>query len=248
MTGNRRTVIITRAFRRKATLRICLIGATALVLAAGADIAAAAVKSSPGPVDSSGVIHGCWTNAELNGSHVFVLQNSGTTCPKGTTAISWNQTGAQGPAGPAGATGPAGQAGPAGATGLTGPQGPAGPAGATGPAGNSTAGPGGLDVTVVSDGDSYIGVDYDFATAECPASAPYLLGGDASSFPPAGALTASEPYDFTTGTTVNGTNTLTPFTGTEVSGDRYGWVATIPQGSQSTAANGGLDVYAICSA
>jgi len=104
-----------------------------------------------------------------------------------------------------------------------------------------------LDVTVVTNTQGNIGVDYDFATAECPASAPYVLGGDASSIPPAGALTASEPYDFTTGATVNGTNTLTPFTGTEVSGDRYGWVATTPQGSGSTAANGGLDVYAICS-
>ena len=124
---------------------------------------------------------------------------------------------------------------------------PAGPSG-RGPAGPTTAGPGGLKVTVVTDGDSYIGDDYDFATAECPASAPYVLGGGASSIPPAGALTASEPYDFTTGAVVNGTNALTPFSGTEVSGDRYGWVATSPQGSQSTAANGGLDVYAVCSA
>ena len=37
-------------------------------------------------------------NAELNGSHVFVLQDAGTSCPKGTTAISWN---AQGPTGTA---------------------------------------------------------------------------------------------------------------------------------------------------
>jgi hypothetical protein len=245
MTGIRRKIIITGAFRRKATLRFCLIGATTLVLAAGASIAAAAVTSSPSPVDNSGVIHGCWTKAELNGSHVFVLQDAGTTCPRGTTAISWNQAGAQGPAGP---VGPAGAAGPTGATGLTGPQGPAGPTGATGPAGPSTAGPGGLDVTVVTDTQGNIGIDYDFAAAECPASAPYVLGGDASSIPPAGALTASEPYDFTAGAAVNGTNTLTPFTGTEVSGDRYGWVETIPQGSQSTAANGGMDVYAICSA
>jgi hypothetical protein len=50
---------------------------------------------------------------------------------------------------------------------------------------------------------------------------------------------ASEPYDFTAGT---------PVTGAEVSGDIYGWRALIPQGSQSTAANGGLTVYAVCSA
>ena len=85
-------------------------------------------------------------------------------------------------------------------------------------------------MTVVTDGDSLIGDDYDLATAECPASAPYVLGGSAVSIPPAGALTASEPYDFTAGAAVNGTNPITPntaFTGTEVSGDRYGWVATI---------------------
>jgi hypothetical protein len=53
---------------------------------------------------------------------------------------------------------------------------PAGPSG-PGPAGAATAGPGGLKVTVVTDGDSYIGDDYDFATAECPASAPYVVAG-----------------------------------------------------------------------
>jgi Collagen triple helix repeat (20 copies) len=63
---------------------------------------------------------------------------AGATCPRGTTPVSWNVTGPQGPPGapgpqgPAGATGPAGPIGPAGATG---PAGPIGPAGATGPAG-----------------------------------------------------------------------------------------------------------------
>ena len=87
----------------------------ALALVAGGTAAGAAIASSP--VSSSGVIDGCYTNAEINGSHVFVLQDQGTTCPKGTTPISWNQTGPQGPAGAPGATG------------ATGPQGPAGPAG-----------------------------------------------------------------------------------------------------------------------
>jgi hypothetical protein len=211
---------------------VIIAGATALVLAAGASAATAAVMSS-GPVDSSGVIHGCWTNAELNGSHVFVLQDAGTTCPKGTTAISWNQTGAQGSAGPVG---------PAGATGLTGPEGPVGPAGptgATGPAGPTTAGPGGLNVTVVQSGDTGIGTQYDAADARCPASAPYVLGGDAWSVAPAGPVIETGPYDFTTDTQV---------TGAEVPGDQYGWRAEIPQGSQSTASNGGLYMYAICSA
>jgi hypothetical protein len=113
-------------------------GLVALALT-GAGVAGAAIASS-GPV-SSGVISGCYTNQALNGSHVFVLQDAGTACPKGTTAISWNQTGpagAAGPAGPAGAigaagpAGPAGAAGAAGATGNTGMQGPAGPVGPPG--------------------------------------------------------------------------------------------------------------------
>ena len=64
-------------------------GAT-LVLVAGSTTAYAAIA---GPVDGSGVIHGCYTNKALNGSHVVVLQDAGTTCPQGTTAISWNQQG-----------------------------------------------------------------------------------------------------------------------------------------------------------
>jgi hypothetical protein len=91
--------------------RAVMIGAGAvLVLETGSTAAYAALAG--GPVDGSGVIHGCWTNTAINGTHVFVLQDAGTTCPKGTTAISWNQqgpTGAAGPAGPAGATGRQGQ-------------------------------------------------------------------------------------------------------------------------------------------
>jgi hypothetical protein len=200
--------------------KIVIAGVTALALAAGASVATAAVMSST-PVDSSGVIHGCWSNTALNGSHVFVLQDAGTSCPKGTTAISWNEQG------PAGATGPAG------------PSGPAGPTGPSGPAGPTTAGPGGLNVTVATNTQGNIGTEYDWADARCPASAPYVLSGEAFSIPPAGPLTVSEPYDFTTGT---------PVTGAEVSGDMYGWRMEIPQGTQSTAANGGMTVYAICSA
>ena len=192
--------------------RIVIAGAAALVLTAGASAATAAVVSSR-PVDSSGVIHGCWTNAELNGSHAFVLQDAGASCPRGTTAISWNM---QGPAG------------------ATGPSGPAGPSGSAGP---TTAGPGGLNVTVATNTQTNIGTEDDWADARCPASAPYVLSGEAVST--AGPLTASEPYDLTAGT---------PVTGAEVSGDMYGWRAVIPQGSQSTAANGGLTVYAVCSA
>jgi len=118
--------------------KFVLIAAAAMTLLGGGAAAGAAV--AVGPVDSSGAIHGCWTNAAIAGSHVFVLQDAGTSCPKGTTAISWNQ---QGPAGPTGSPGPAG------ATGATGPTGPAGPVGGTGPQG--PAGKDGASVTVASE-------------------------------------------------------------------------------------------------
>ena len=94
--------------------RMALVSAGAAVVLAIGGTAAAAVIS--GPVDGSGVVHGCYSSAAIKGSHVIVLQDAGTTCPNGTTAVSWNQQG------PAGATGPAGTTGPAG------PQGPPGPA------------------------------------------------------------------------------------------------------------------------
>ena len=246
MIKNRRTVIIA--------------GATALVLAAGGGAAYAASASIP---DSAGVIHGCYKptdNGSVSMLGVVDTALPGGTCPKGQTALSWNQAGPQGPAGPAGPmgatglTGPAGPVGPTGVTGQAGPAGPegavgpagpigatglTGPAGPPGPAGPTTAGPGGLNVTVVQSGDTGIGTQYDAADARCPASAPYVLGGDAWSVAPAGPVIETGPYDFTTDTQV---------TGAEVPGDQYGWRAEIPQGSQSTASNGGLYMYAICSA
>ena len=76
--------------RLRVTRPVIVAGAVTLMLAAGTTVATAAVMSSASPVSGSGVIDGCWTNAEINGSHVIVLQDQGTSCPKGTTAISWN--------------------------------------------------------------------------------------------------------------------------------------------------------------
>jgi Collagen triple helix repeat (20 copies) len=129
-----------------------------LALVAGGTAAGAAIAASP--VSSSGVINGCYTTQAVNGSHVFVLQDAGTSCPKGTTAISWNQTGPQGPAGPTGPTGATGPAGPAGPVGAVGPAGPVGPVGAVGPAGpvgptGATGAPGtGATVASLASGDS----------------------------------------------------------------------------------------------
>ncbi len=117
--------------------------AAAAVLAGGS--AYGAVSSIPD--STAGVIHSCYDS----GGNLKVIDTSVTTvCPKGYSALDWNQKGPQGqqgadgPPGVAGATGPPGPQGqqgtdgPPGATGATGPQGATGsigPAGAQGPQG-----------------------------------------------------------------------------------------------------------------
>ena len=94
---------------RQPRLRTVLIGTgAALALVAGGT---AAYAVTTGPIDSSGVIHGCYSAANAGGSHKLVLQNVGTSCPTGTTAIKWNQ---KGPAGQQGIQGPPGPPGPPG--------------------------------------------------------------------------------------------------------------------------------------
>ena len=237
--------------------KIIIAGAVTLVLAAGSGIATAAVISSPSPVDSSGVIHGCWRNAALKGSHFFVLQNAGTSCPKGTTAISWNErgpagpAGAKGPAGPAGAAGSAGAAGatgPAGPTGATGAAGPTGPAGATGPAGQTgpagtsgatTAGPGGLNTTIVLFTSCLTMINNVLAPgcgsqaiAACPTAEPYLLSGGEE-----GEATTQNAWNVTTNEIAGSGAGGTP----EQSGDVYGWEAEVPD-----QAIGTTSVWAFC--
>jgi hypothetical protein len=84
---------------------VLLVIGAAIALVVGGGAAYAAL--SGGPVDSSGVIHGCFTNEAVHGSHVLVLQDAGTSCPRGTTAVSWNEAGSTGTTG-VGASGPAG--------------------------------------------------------------------------------------------------------------------------------------------
>src|SRR5215475_10845728 len=89
---------------RQPRLRTVLIGTgAALALVAGGT---AAYAATTGPIGSSGVIHGCYTTAATHGSHKIVLQNVGTSCPTGTTAVKWNQKGPAGPTGPRGPAGP----------------------------------------------------------------------------------------------------------------------------------------------
>jgi hypothetical protein len=84
------------------TSRFMITGAAVVALLSGG---AAAGAAAVGPIDSSGVIHGCYYPANTNGSRKIVLQNTGTNCPRGTSAIKWNRTGPAGPAGPAGPPG-----------------------------------------------------------------------------------------------------------------------------------------------
>lgn len=73
--------------------------------------------------DGSGVIHACYqpnaTNAGA-GVPLLVIDTAKAQCPSGYTAITWSQTGPQGPQG---------VPGPKGAQGIPGPKGNTGPAG-----------------------------------------------------------------------------------------------------------------------
>jgi hypothetical protein len=80
--------------------------ALALVAAGGTALAA----NSGSPVSSTGVITGCYTTPSPSGSSLLNLQYGGTTCPKGNSTISWNQTGPQGATGATVATGATGAA------------------------------------------------------------------------------------------------------------------------------------------
>lgn len=114
----------------KRSAAILISAGAGFVLLAGGATAGAAIA---GPVDGSGVIHGCYDT----GGNLKVIDAS-AACPKGYTALNWGQTGpqgTQGPQGPAGPAGPQGPKGDPGATGPAGPVGPAGPQGAAGPAG-----------------------------------------------------------------------------------------------------------------
>jgi len=131
--------------------RIALAATAGAFLLAGIGAAAYAALQ-----DGKGVIHAC-----VDGKGATrIIDVSVDACRKGETAISWNQTGPQGPAGangtpgaqgapglqgapgPAGAAGPAGAGGPPGAQGVQGPQGATGPQGPAGPSGASCNGGG----------------------------------------------------------------------------------------------------------
>ena len=111
-----------RRFRRVALA----ITAVAVVAIAGG------VTYAVADIGDGGVINGCYKSQ--NGQ-LRLIDPATDSCHPSESAISWSQTGPQGPAGATGPPGPTGPAGPPGPQGATGPQGPAGPQGATGPQG-----------------------------------------------------------------------------------------------------------------
>jgi len=185
---------------RTRTVLIAIGGTLALTI--GGSTAYAAIAG--GPVSSGGVISGCYTTQALNGSHVFVLQDAGATCPKGTTAISWNETG------PAGATGPTGSIGPAGAAGPPGTTGAAGPAGANG---NTVLnGTGAPDGSLGNNGDFYVDTQADVlygpkASGTWPSTGTSLVGaaGPAGPAGPQGDQGPAGPAGAEGNTVLNGT-------------------------------------------
>jgi hypothetical protein len=104
--------------------------------------AAYAVAGNPF-VGRNGAISVCVVSE--GGGHELQVVQPGTACPKGSSALTLNQTGKRGERGPGGAKGAqglkgdTGATGPQGATGATGPQGATGPIGLTGPQGPTGA-------------------------------------------------------------------------------------------------------------
>ncbi len=120
---------------RKLSKRASLITAGVVLVLGGGGVAAWASSAGtiPGP---DGVIHGCYLSGKSQLKPLSLVESS-TPCPKGFTAIDFNQTGPTGPTGATGATGLTGATGPTGATGQTGPQGPQGQPGPQGPQGEA---------------------------------------------------------------------------------------------------------------
>jgi len=103
--------------------------ATGLVALTASGVAAAPASAGGG---GGSTIFACYSNST---DALSYLKPPATTCPSGTTKISWSSTGPQGAQGAAGAQGKAGAAGPQGKAGAAGPQGAAGAQGKAGAAG-----------------------------------------------------------------------------------------------------------------
>ena len=105
----------------------------ALAVTAVAAVAiAGAVTYAVADIGGGGVINGCYKSQ--NGQ-LRLIDPASDSCNPSETAISWSQTGPQGPKGDTGPPGPQGPAGVQGPAGPMGPQGSKGDTGAPGPQG-----------------------------------------------------------------------------------------------------------------
>jgi len=121
---------------------------------------AGAVTYAVADVGGGGVINGCY---KTQNGQLRVIDPATDHCLPSETAISWNQTGTQGPPGPTGPAGPTGPQGPTGDTGATGPAGPTGaqgPTGATGPTGPQGPGTKTISGIVSSTGTTISGTGF----------------------------------------------------------------------------------------
>jgi hypothetical protein len=76
--------------RREIMKRILLVATLAIAAAFAGGVVHASIP------DSSGVIHGCYKNSNpAQGALTVIDTDLGQTCPSGTTALSWNQSGPQ---------------------------------------------------------------------------------------------------------------------------------------------------------
>lgn len=110
--GKKATSAVARLGPRRLGRRGLVVLGTVGLIVGGGGVALAQQIAASTPI-SSGIIHGCYSNHAVKGSRVLALQNAGSRCPKGTTAITWNQKGPRGAVGRTGSRGPAGPAGTA---------------------------------------------------------------------------------------------------------------------------------------
>jgi hypothetical protein len=203
-----------------------VVAGVATVLLGIGTAAGAAITS--GPVNN-GVISGCYVTKPTSGSHALVLDDPGFNCPRGDTAVKWNQQGRPGSAGPQG---------PAGATGAAGPQGPAGPQGATG-----APGPGYEIYPTYSPGSSQ-----DVApgatvtvTANCPlyqGKTGYSTGGGASTYD--GPSSSNPPLHAPDLRMIDSA----PYPGSSAPNYNTGWTVTMT--NESTTQTESFQTWAMC--
>jgi hypothetical protein len=148
--------------RRRTALIAGALTLSLVALGGGAAMAAGAIGGVP---DASGVIHACYTTSGGLKPVVLVDSSKVSTCPRGWSALAFNQTG------PQGAQGLQGVQGIPGATGATGQQGATGANGAAGASGVSGYEIVTADTTGMNPGDD--------ARVYCPPGKHALGGGGA---------------------------------------------------------------------